>query len=61
MAQVTKRRWIPRYSLKTFLLFCVVVGSGTVWVAHSYHEYLSEQKLIRPPVKAPFLLLQAST
>ena len=51
MSKSSKRRWRPRYSLKTYLLVCVLVGSGVVWVSHSCHEYLIEQSLIETLVQ----------
>lgn len=46
MSQPPKRLWRPRFSLKTFLLFCLLSGGGVAWVSHSYREYVTEQKLI---------------
>ena len=46
MSKPSKRRWPPRFSLRTLLLFYLLVSSGGAWVAHSYSEYLAEQGLI---------------
>lgn len=42
----SKRRRLLRFSLRTFLLFCLVCGIGVGWVSNNYHEYLAEQRLI---------------
>ena len=46
MSHTYKIRWLPRYSLKTFLLFYLLMGSGVAWIAGSYSEYLAEQRLL---------------
>lgn len=39
--------WRPRYSLKTFLLGCVFMGCGAVWISHHLHDYRTEQHIVR--------------
>lgn len=51
MSQSSKRRWLPRFSLKMFLLFNLLGGGGVAWVSHSYGEYLAEQRLIEDLTK----------
>ena len=51
MSQPSKRRWLPRFSLRTFLLFYLLGGVGVAWVSHSCGEYLAEQHLIESLTK----------
>ena len=46
MSHPTKRRWRPQISLRAFLLLCVLVGGTVGILAQSYHQYVSEQRLI---------------
>ena len=46
MSQIAWRRWLPRFSLKTFLLLWLFGGGGVAWLSLSYSEYLSEQRLL---------------
>jgi hypothetical protein len=46
MPRNPKQPWKPRFSLKTFLLACLVSAVAVAWVSQSYKEYLAEQQLI---------------
>ena len=64
MPQPSKRRcWLPQFTLKTFLLFYLLVGGGVAWVSHSYSEYLAEQRLIEALTKrmSPGSLMTVAT
>ncbi len=42
-----KRPWRLRFSLKAFLLVCLVSAFAVAWVGESYNDYVAEQKLIK--------------
>ena len=46
MAKTRRRSWKLRFSLKAFLLVCLVSGVGVGWISQNYREYLVEQQLI---------------
>ncbi|MGI9472669.1 MAG: hypothetical protein ACR2NZ_14105 [Rubripirellula sp.] len=46
MSQRTKRSWKPRFSLKVFLLACLMIAVAVAWISQSYREYVAEQRLI---------------
>ena len=47
MSRPVRRSWLPRYSLKVFLLTAVLGGCGIAWVCCHYHGYLVEQQLVQ--------------
>ena len=47
MAKSLRWRLRPRFSLKTFLLVCLVTGGLVGWLSHNYREYQTEQRLIQ--------------
>ena len=51
MAKSTQRRWRPQFSLRAFLVFCLLVGGHVAWLSHTYHEYQAEQRLIQALAK----------
>lgn len=42
----SKRFLRPRFSLRTFMLICTLVGGCFAWVSHHYRLYQAEQHLI---------------
>lgn len=47
MANPHRRKWRFQFSLRTFLLSCLLVGGPVAWLSHAYHEYQAEQRLIQ--------------
>lgn len=47
MAKRNRKFWVPRFSLRLFLLASVGLTLATAWLAKEYSTYESEQKLIR--------------
>ena len=46
MSKRLKRRLVPRFSLRVFLLGCFLLTISTAWFANEYSTYKNEQKLI---------------
>lgn len=57
-----KRIWLPRYRLRTLLLFVTICCLGIAWISHNLREYSAEQAAIaklfsQAPTSANYTLL----
>ena len=52
MPRSSRSYLLPRFSLRTFLLICLVATGGVAWFSHNYRAYVAEQKVIEKLTKS---------